>query len=227
MNSYGYRGETSGGFIPSPNTGSPRDAFSSSLRGQSLARAYPPLSLIRQHHRDILYSRVLPPPLFNASPGLASVTAHNSRPAESPYACAQSFNGSPLWCTLDTGASGTQISPSYLKLAYPGIRIIPDTTQFVGVGGGSSTATGRIDLKMIWTAVDGRQVLTNGEAWVAEEGKLEDTGCHVLLGLPYLRDNGMGLRWSSVKRTRGLEEPESLGDRLEIRGVAVEVFIAF
>ena len=84
----------------------------------------------------------------------------------------------------------------------------------------------RVDLKMIWTGTDGREVLTNGEAWVSEPGVMEDLNCDVLLGLPYMRDNGMNLIWSDIQRRQtksGL--PQYLGDKLVIKGVKVEIYI--
>ena len=78
---------------------------------------------------------------------------------------------------------------------------------------------------MVWTGFDERQVVTKGEAWVAEKDEtLSKCRCDVLLGLPYMRDNGMNFRWSGTQRGKSSpRHPQVLGDIMEIKNVQIEI----
>lgn len=171
------------------------------------------------------YTRPIIGPILQASPGLRTVAYATPRASETPYGIAQARNGHPIYCILDTGAAVTTISPSILLKAFPGIKIIAHRSVIGGVGGATYNTRGRIVLNMVWTGVDGRQVMTKGEAWVAEKDEtLSNCRCDVLLGLPYMRDNVMNLRWSGTQRGKSSpSHAQVLGDIMEIKDVQVEI----
>lgn len=171
------------------------------------------------------YTRPITGPILHASPGLRTVEYATPRTSETPYGIAQARSGHPIYCILDTGAAVTTISPSILPKAFPGIKIIAHRSVIGGVGGATYNTRGRIVLNMVWTGVDGRQVMTKGEAWVTEkEETMRNCRCDVLLGLPYIRDNGMNFRWSGTQRGRSSPRfPQTLGDLMEIKNVQIEI----
>ena len=171
------------------------------------------------------YTRPITGPILQASPGLRTVEYATPRTSETPYGIAQARNGHPIYCILDTGAAVTTISPSILLKAFPGIKSIPHRSVIGGVGGATYNTRGRIVLNMVWTGVDGRQVMTKGEAWVTEKDEtLSNCRCDVLLGLPYMRDNGMNFRWSGTQRGKSSpRHPQVLGDIMEIKNVQIEI----
>lgn len=105
------------------------------------------------------------------------------------------------------------------------MKIISHRSVIGGFGGATYNTRGRIVLNMVWTGFDERQVVTKGEAWVAEKDEtLSKCRCDVLLGLPYMRDNGMNFRWSGTQRGKSSpRHPQVLGDIMEIKNVQIEI----
>lgn len=141
------------------------------------------------------YTRPITGPILQASSGLRIVEYATPRTSETPYGIVEARNGHSIYCTLDTGAAVTTMSPSLLLKAFPGIKTTAHRSAIGGVGGATYNTRGRIVLNMVWTGVDGRQVMTKGEAWVTERDEnLSNFRCDVFLGLPYMHDNGMNFR---------------------------------
>jgi hypothetical protein len=125
--------------------------------------------------------------------GSHGIDPDRSRDSETPVTFPLSPSGKKVHCIIDTGASTTLIKRSALRRCFPGISVtrgIGMTT--CGISGKGDSTDERVMLPLTFIGERGESIRTQGEAWVIE-GKQLDT--EILLGLPFMRDNGMNLQW--------------------------------
>ena len=140
-----------------------------------------------------------------------------TRLAETPVAYPLSSSGKKVHCIIDTGASITNIKISALRRYFPGIAVTRGVEiTMSGISGKGDTTNERAMLPLTFVGERGELIRTQGEAWIVD-GKHLDTD--ILLGLPFMRDNGMHLQWGNGAGRR------SRGDHISCRGSRIPINI--
>lgn len=149
--------------------------------------------------------------------GSQGINHEQSRASETPVTFPLSPSGKKIHCIIDTGASMTLIKRSALRRFFPGISVTRGVgITMSGISGKGDSTDERIILPLIFIGERGKSIPVQGEAWIVE-GKHLDTD--ILLGLPFMRDNGMHLRWGGGAGHR------SVGDHIACRGSRIPINI--
>lgn len=111
----------------------------------------------------------------------------------------------------------TLIKRSSVRRYFPGISVtrgVGITTS--GISGKGDSTDERIMLPLTFIGERGEPIRAQGEAWIVQ-GKHLDTD--ILLGLPFMRDNGMHLQWGGGAGHR------SVGDHIACKGSRIPINI--
>ncbi|KFY84497.1 hypothetical protein V500_09290 [Pseudogymnoascus sp. VKM F-4518 (FW-2643)] len=204
-------------------------------------------SLSDENHYDIEFSRFQrgpPPPPYSSSHGLRDfadmvgdldldrrgssgsskggngshgIDRDRSRVSETPVTFPLSPSGKKIHCIIDTGASMTLVKRSALRRYFPNISVTRGVgITMSGISGKGDSTDERIMLPLTFIGERGESIRAQGEAWIVE-GKHLDTD--ILLGLPFMRDNGMHLQWGGGAGRR------SGGDHIACRGSRIPISI--
>ncbi|OBT47628.1 hypothetical protein VE00_02983 [Pseudogymnoascus sp. WSF 3629] len=149
--------------------------------------------------------------------GSHGIDRDQSRDSETPITFPLSPSGKKIHCIIDTGASMTLIKRSSLRRYFPGISVTRGVgITMSGISGKSDSTDERIMLPLTFIGKRGEPIRVQGEAWIVE-GKHLDTD--ILLGLPFMRDNGMHLQWGGGAGRR------SGGDHVACKGSRIPISI--
>ena len=111
----------------------------------------------------------------------------------------------------------TLVKRSSVRLFFPGISVTRSVgITMSGISGKGDSTDERIMLPLTFIGERGESIRVQGEAWIVE-GKHLDTD--ILLGLPFMRDNGMHLQWGGGAGRR------SGGDHIACRGSRIPISI--
>lgn len=149
--------------------------------------------------------------------GSHGIDRDRSRVSETPVTSPLSPSGKKMHCIIDTGASMTLIKRSALRRYFPSISVTRGVgITMSGISGKGDSTDERVMLPLTFIGERGESIRAQGEAWIVE-GKHLDTD--ILLGLPFMRDNGMHLQWGGGAGRR------SGGDHIACRGSRIPINI--
>jgi hypothetical protein len=149
--------------------------------------------------------------------GSHNTSRDGTRLSETPVTFPLSPSGKKVHCIIDTGASITSIKRSALRRDFPGIAVTRGVqVTMSGVSGEGDKTDERVMLPLTFIGERGEPIWARGEAWVVD-GRHLDTD--ILLGLPFMRDNGMHLQWGGGAGRR------SGGDHISCRGSRIPINI--